>query len=109
MKEGGKVHTPPALFTYVAQKAPPSVRRWVRSRSTSVRVSRRRTMGRHDARLAAFDLRRADVTATGVRVAPTNVIVMSVKYYGGVGVGDRTPRWSVRPGRDLLGRASAEG
>jgi hypothetical protein len=27
-----------------------------------------------------------DVTATGVRVAPTNVIVMSVNYYGGVGV-----------------------
>lgn len=87
MKMGGKVHSPPALFTYIPRSSPPrgapvasftvnflagfatsyqwngTTRSWVRS-----------IFGR------------ADVTGTGVQVSPTNVIVMNVNYIGGVGV-----------------------
>ena len=87
MKEGGKVHPPPALFTYVAQNAPalgaPVGSFTVNFGSgfaTPTSGTPRRTTG------CDRSSARPDVTATGVRVAPTNVIVMSVDYYGGVGV-----------------------
>ena len=87
MAMGGKVHVPPALFTYVARSSPahgapvgsftvnflagyatsyqwnPSTKSWARS-----------IFGR------------PDVSASGVALSPTNVIVMSVNYIGGVGV-----------------------
>jgi hypothetical protein len=83
MKEGGKVHTPPALFTYVAQKAPP-VGAPVVNFGSGFATSYQWDATTHDWLRSIFGA--PDVTATGVRVAPTNVIVMSVKYYGGVGV-----------------------
>jgi hypothetical protein len=87
MKEGGKVHPPPALFTYVSRKAPP-VGAPVGSFTVNF-LSGFATSYQWDAKSDRW-LRSIfgapDVTAIGVRVAPANVIVMSVKYYGGVGV-----------------------
>lgn len=87
MKEGGKVYSPPALFTYVAQKAPPvgaPVGSFTVNFLSGFAVSYQWDGKTHDWLRSIFGA--PDVTATGVRVAPTNVIVMSVKYYGGVGV-----------------------
>ena len=87
MKEGGKVHTPPALFTYVAQKAPPvgaPVGSFTVNFGSGFATSYQWDATTHDWLRSIFGA--PDATATGVRVAPTNVIVMSVKYYGGVGV-----------------------
>jgi hypothetical protein len=87
MKEGGKVHPPPALFTYVSRSAP-AVGARVGSFSVNFgsgyATSYQWDGSTHDWLRSIFGA--PDVTATGVRVAPTNVIVMSVKYYGGVGV-----------------------
>ncbi len=87
MKEGGKVHTPPALFTYVSQKAAAvgaPVGSFTVNFLSGFAVSYQWDGKTHDWLRSIFGA--PDVTATGVRVAPTNVIVMSVKYYGGVGV-----------------------
>jgi hypothetical protein len=86
-KEGGKVHTPPALFTYVSQKAPAvgaPVGRFTVNFEAGFATSYQWDAKTHDWLRSIFGA--PDVTATGVRVAPTNVIVMSVKYNGGVGV-----------------------
>jgi hypothetical protein len=87
MKEGGKVHPPPALFTYVSQKAPAKgapVGSFTVNFGSGFATSYQWDGKSHDWLRSIFGA--PDVTATGVRVAPTNVIVMSVKYYGGVGV-----------------------
>jgi hypothetical protein len=87
MKEGGKVHTPPALFTYVARKAPAvgaPVGSFTVNFGSGFATSYQWDAKTHDWLRSIFGA--PDVTATGVRVAPTNVIVMSVKYDGGVGV-----------------------
>jgi len=85
MKEGASPHAS-GLFTYVNRNAP-ALGAPVGSFSVNFGSGfATRISGRHDPRLAALDLRAPDMTAAGVRVAPTNVIVMSVKYYGGVGV-----------------------
>ncbi len=87
MKMGGKVHTPPALFSYISRAKPavgapvgsftvnfaagyavsyqwdPTIHRWLRS---------------------IFGA--PDREANGVQVTPANVVVMSVNYIGGVGV-----------------------
>lgn len=87
MKEGGKVHTPPALFTYVSQHAP-AIGAPVGSFSVNFPSGFASTYQwdatTHDWLRSIFGA--PDVTATGVRVAPTNVIVMTVNYHGGVGV-----------------------
>lgn len=86
-KEGGKVHPPPALFTYVSRKAPPvgaPVGSFTVNFLSGFAASYQWDPKGHDWLRSIFGA--PDVTATGVRVAPTNVIVMSVKYYGGVGV-----------------------
>ncbi len=87
MKEGGKVHPPPALFTYVSRKAR-AVGAPVGSFTVNF-LSGFATSYQWDGKTGTW-LRSIfgapDVTATGVRVAPTNVIVMSVDYKGGVGV-----------------------
>ena len=87
MKEGGKVHPPPALFTYVSRKAR-AVGAPVGSFTVNF-LSGFATSYQWDPKTGTW-LRSIfgapDVTATGVRVAPTNVIVMSVDYKGGVGV-----------------------
>ena len=78
---------PPALFTYVAQKAPPvgaPVGSFTVNFGSGFATSYQWDATTHDWLRSIFGA--PDVTATGVRVAPTNVIVMSVKYYGGVGV-----------------------
>jgi hypothetical protein len=87
MKEGGKVHPPPPLFTYVSRNAPALgapvgsfTVNFLSGFATSYQWNgKTRTWLR-----SIFGT--PDVTATGVRVAPTNVIVMSVNYFGGVGV-----------------------
>jgi hypothetical protein len=87
MKEGGKVYSPPALFTYVAQKAPPvgaPVGSFTVNFLSGFAVSYQWDGKTHDWLRSIFGA--PDVTATGVREAPTNVVVMSVKYRGGVGV-----------------------
>src|ERR1700722_4651801 len=92
MKEGGKVHTPPALFTYVAQKAPPvgaPVGSFTVNFLSGFAVSYQWDGKTHDWLRSIFGA--PDVTATGVREAPTNVVVMSVKYRGGGGVGGSHP------------------
>ncbi len=87
MKEGGKVHTPPALFTYVPQStkavgAP--VGSFTVNFESGFATSYQWEAKTHDWLRSIFGA--PDVTATGVRVAPTNVIVMSVNYVNGVGV-----------------------
>jgi hypothetical protein len=87
MKEGGKVHTPPALFTYVPQStkaigAP--VGSFTVNFESGFATSYQWDAKTHDWLRSIFGA--PDVTATGVRVAPTNVIVMSVNYVNGVGV-----------------------
>jgi hypothetical protein len=87
MKEGGKVHPPPALFTYVPQSAPAvgaPVGSFTVNFESGFATSYQWDAKTHDWLRSIFGA--PDVTATGVRVAPTNVVVMSVKYYGGVGV-----------------------
>jgi hypothetical protein len=87
MKEGGKVHPPPALFTYVAQNAPAvgaPVGSFTVNFESGFATSYQWDGKTHDWLRSIFGA--PDVTATGVRVAPTNVIVMSVDYDGGVGV-----------------------
>jgi hypothetical protein len=87
MKEGGKVHTPPALFTYVARKAPARgapVGSFTVNFAAGFATSYQWDAKTHDWLRSIFGA--PDVTASGVRVAPTNVIVMSVNYKGGVGV-----------------------
>jgi hypothetical protein len=87
MKEGGKVHTPPALFTYVPRNAPAvgaPVGSFTVNFGAGYATSYQWDGATHDWLRSIFGA--PDVTATGVRVAPTNVIVMSVDYYGGVGV-----------------------
>ena len=87
MKEGGKVHPPPPLFTYVSRNAP-ALGAPVGSFTVNF-LSGFATSYQWDGKTRTW-LRSIfgapDVTATGVRVAPTNVIVMSVSYFGGVGV-----------------------
>ena len=87
MKEGGKVHPPPPLFTYVSRNAP-ALGAPVGSFTVNF-LSGFATSYQWDGKTRTW-LRSIfgapDVTATGVRVAPTNVIVMSVNYFGGVGV-----------------------
>ncbi len=87
MKEGGKVHTPPALFTYAPQStaavgAP--VGSFTVNFESGFATSYQWDTKTHDWLRSIFGA--PDVTATGVRVAPTNVIVMSVNYVNGVGV-----------------------
>jgi len=87
MKEGGKVHTPPALFSYLPRNAPPvgaPAGSFTVNFASGFATSYLWDATTHDWLRSIFGA--PDVTATGVRVAPTNVIVMSVNYYGGVGV-----------------------
>jgi hypothetical protein len=87
MKEGGKVHPPPPLFTYVSRNAR-ALGAPVGSFTVNF-LSGFAASYQWDGKTRTW-LRSIfgapDVTATGVRVAPTNVIVMSVNYFGGVGV-----------------------
>jgi hypothetical protein len=87
MKEGGKVHPPPPLFKYVAKNAPPlgvPVGSFTVNFGSGYATSYQWDAATHDWLRSIFGA--PDVTATGVREAPTNVIVMSVIYRGGVGV-----------------------
>ena len=101
MKEGGKVHTPPALFTYVAQSAPAlgaPVGSFTVNFGSGFATSYQWDAKTHDWLRSIFGA--PDVTATGVRVAPTNVIVMSVDYDGG-----RRGRGFLRPNGRLTVRS----
>lgn len=87
MKMQGKVHSPPALFTYVARTtrtAGPSIGSFSVNFLAGYAVSYEWDATTHRWNRSIFDA--PDITATGVQVAPANVIVMSVNYVGGVGV-----------------------
>lgn len=87
MKEGGKVHPPPALFTYVSRRARAvgaPVGSFTVNFLSGFAASYQWDGKTHDWLRSIFGA--PDMTASGVRVAPTNVIVMSVNYDGGVGV-----------------------
>ncbi len=87
MKMGGKVHTPPALFTYIS-RAKPAVGAPVGSFSVNFEagyaVSYQWDPTIHRWLRSIFGA--PDVEADGARVTPANVVVMSVNYIGGVGV-----------------------
>ncbi len=87
MALGGKVHPPRALFTYVARSAPP-VGAPVAIFTVNFLAGYATTYEWNGITRSWVRLifGRPDVTATGVQVSPTNVIVMSVDYIGGVGV-----------------------
>ena len=87
MAKGGRPKPPPALFTYRSPSTPargPRVNFFVVGFASGYAASfawngKTRSWDR-----SIFGA--PDVTATGVRVSPKNVIVMKVKYEGGVGV-----------------------
>ncbi len=87
MKEGGKVHSPPALFSYVARSSPAKgapVGFFSVNFAAGYATSYQWT-----AKTSSWDrsiFSKPDLTATGQRVSPTNVVVMFVDYVGGVGV-----------------------
>ena len=87
MKLGGKVHPPRALFTYAAKSSPP-LGAPVGSFSVNFAAGYA-TSWQWNAKTHSWDrsiFGRPDFTADGIRLSPTNVIVMSVNYRGGVGV-----------------------
>jgi len=87
MAQGGKVHVPPALFTYVPRSSAPlgapvgsfSVN-FLAGYATSYQWNPTTKSW------ARSIFGRLDVSAPGVQLSPTNVIVMNVNYIGGVGV-----------------------
>jgi hypothetical protein len=87
MKEGGKVYSPPALFTYESRYAPAvgaPVGHFTVNFASGFATSYQWDAASRTWLRSIFGA--PDVTASGVRVAPTNVVVMSVNYIGGVGV-----------------------
>jgi hypothetical protein len=111
MKEGGKVHTPPALFTYMS-RGRAGGRRTGRILHGELRIGLRDSY-QWDAtthRWLRSIFGAPDREANGVRVAPTNVVVMSVKYIRRCWRrGLLRPDGRVGTGRDLLRRTTAEG
>jgi hypothetical protein len=87
MKLGGRVHPPHALFTYIPRTSAP---RGAPVASFSVNfLAGYATFYQWNGKSKSWVrsiFGRADVTATGVQVSPTNVVVMFVNYLGGVGV-----------------------
>jgi hypothetical protein len=87
MKMGGKVHTPPPLFSYIS-RAKPAVGARVGSFTVNFEsgyaVSYQWDATIHRWLRSIFGA--PDLEANGVRVTPANVVVMSVNYIGGVGV-----------------------
>ncbi len=89
MKKDGKPRPPPALFTYMApsQKAHgPRVRSFVVGFGSGYAA----TYG-WNTKSRSWDrslFGRPEFSGNGIRVSPKNVIVMSVRYVGGVGVID---------------------
>jgi len=87
MKMGGKVHTPPALFSYIS-RAKPAVGAPVGSFTVNFAagyaVSYQWDATIHRWLRSIFGA--PDREANGVQVTPANVVVMSVNYIGGVGV-----------------------
>ena len=83
----GRVHIPPPLFKYAAHNAKalgPKVASFTVNFLAGYQVTYS-----WDARTHSWDrsiFGHPDVEATGQRMSPTNVIVMSVTYAGGVGV-----------------------
>jgi hypothetical protein len=87
MKLGGKVHTPPALFTYVPLSQPAvgaPVGSFTVNYLAGYAVSYQWDSSTHRWLRSIFGA--PDIEATGQQVAPANVVVMSVNYIGGVGV-----------------------
>jgi hypothetical protein len=89
MAKDGKPRPPPALFTYLSSGEKfrgPKVKSFVVNFTGGYAASYA-----WDSKSKSWDrslFGAPDVTAGGVRVSPTNVIVMSVNYVGGVGVID---------------------
>jgi hypothetical protein len=87
MKMGGKVHTPPALFSYISRSKPAigaPVGSFTVNFEAGYAVSYQWDATTHRWLRSIFGA--PDLEANGVRVTPANVVVMSVNYIGGVGV-----------------------
>jgi len=89
MDKDGKPRPPPPLFTYLSsdeQFRGPKVKSFVVNFASGYEASYA-----WDTKTKSWDrslFGKPDVTASGVRLSPTNVIVMTVNYVGGVGVID---------------------
>ena len=87
MKLGGRVHPPHALFSYIPRTSSP---RGAPVAAFTVNFlagyATYYQWNGNSKSWARSIFGRADVTATGVQVSPTNVVVMFVNYLGGVGV-----------------------
>jgi hypothetical protein len=87
MAKGGKPKPPPPLFTYRSASTPargPRVNAFTVGFASGYATSYLWNGTTRSWDRTIFG--EPDVTATGVRVSPKNVIVMNVKYEGGVGV-----------------------
>lgn len=87
MAKGGKPKPPPTLFTYRSSATPargPRVNSFVVGFASGYASSYAWNGTTRSWDRSIFGA--PDVTATGVRLSPKNVIVMNVKYEGGVGV-----------------------
>src|SRR3984957_18603262 len=87
MRNSVEVYSPPALFTYAAHEALPvgaPVGSFTVNFLSGFAVSYQWDGKTHDWLRSIFGA--PDVTATGVREGPTNVVVRSVKYRVGAGV-----------------------
>jgi hypothetical protein len=87
MKMGGKVHTPPALFSYISRSKPAigaPVGSFTVNFAAGYAVAYQWDATTHRWLRSIFGA--PDLEANGVRVTPANVVVMSVNYIGGVGV-----------------------
>jgi hypothetical protein len=89
MEKDGKPRPPPPLFTYLSSGEKfrgPKVKSFVVNFAGGYEASYE-----WDTKSKSWDrslFGAPDVTASGVRLSPTNVIVMTVNYVGGVGVID---------------------
>ena len=87
MAKGGKPKPPPALFTYRSVSTPargPRVNSFIVGFASGYAASYTWNGTTRSWDRSIFGS--PDVSATGVRLSPRNVIVMNVKYLGGVGV-----------------------
>jgi hypothetical protein len=87
MAKGGKPKPPPPLFTYRSKSTPakgPRVNSFVVGFASGYEASYEWNGTTRSWDRSIFG--GPDVSAAGVRVSPKNVIVMNVKYEGGVGV-----------------------
>jgi hypothetical protein len=86
MSMGGRAHVPQPLFHFVSAKSPAvgvRVREFIVNFAAGYAVTYQWNGTTHSWQRSIFG--QPDITAGKIRLSPTNVIVMSVNYKGGVG------------------------